>query len=66
MEEVKAVIVLSLNYSPGYNPIYIMIREIMEILVLCQNEDYHTVIKDKLKSLKNGYQINITLIQRYL
>ncbi len=51
--EVKTVIVLGLNYSPGYNPL-VHNNEInyANISVYAQNEDYHTIIKEKLGIFK--------------
>jgi len=51
--EVKTIIVLGLNYSPGYNPlVHNSEKESGNISVYAQNEDYHTVIKEKLEIFK--------------
>ena len=62
-KEVKTIIVLGLNYAPGYNPlIHNDQRSYGNISVYAQNEDYHTVIKDKLKIFKewllNEYKLD--------
>ena len=61
--EVKTIIVLGLNYSPGYNPL-VHNNEInyANISVYAQNEDYHTIIKEKLgifkKWLSSEYKLD--------
>ncbi len=51
----KSVVVLGLNYGPQGDPLAVLARrEAGAISVYAQNEDYHDVIKAKLKRLAGG------------
>ena len=50
--DAKSVIVLGLNYGPAHDPLAVLERrDTGAISVYAQNEDYHDVIKAKLKRL---------------
>jgi epoxyqueuosine reductase len=50
--DARSVIMLGLNYGPDANPLAILARrDRAAISVYAQNEDYHEVIKPRLKSL---------------
>jgi epoxyqueuosine reductase len=50
--EVRSVIMLGLNYAPGEDPLAVLAhRERGAISVYAQGDDYHDVIKKRLKSL---------------
>jgi epoxyqueuosine reductase len=50
--EVKSVIVVGMNYGPGYNPLpELEDKKAGYISVYARNRDYHDVIKGKLKQL---------------
>lgn len=62
-KKVKTIIVLGLNYAPGYNPlVHNSEKNFGNISVYAQNEDYHLVIKEKLeifkKWLSNEYHLD--------
>ena len=50
--EVRSVIMLGMNYGPGHDPLAILQeRELGAISVYAQGEDYHELIKARLKQL---------------
>ncbi len=53
--EARSVVVLGVNYGPGGDPLAILAkRDAGAISVYAQGEDYHDVIKAKLKRLAGG------------
>ena len=55
-DEVKTIIVVGLNYAPPDNPLKINnFREKANISVYAKNKDYHVIIKEKLKELKDWF-----------
>ena len=52
MSEVRSVIMLGMNYGPDGDPLAILAeRERGAISVYAQGDDYHEVIKPKLKAV---------------
>ncbi len=51
--KVETIVVIGLNYTPRKNPININnFKSKANISVYAQNEDYHTIIKEKLKKIQ--------------
>jgi epoxyqueuosine reductase len=52
MTEVRSVIMLGMNYSPGADPLAVLAaRDRGAISVYAQSDDYHEIIKPKLKAV---------------
>jgi epoxyqueuosine reductase len=50
--QAKSIILLGMNYGPGHDPLAILQhKELGAISVYAQGEDYHDVVKKKLKAL---------------
>ena len=57
--DAKSVIVLGLNYGPAHDPLAVLDeRDAGAISVYAQNEDYHDVIKAKLKRLAGAIAVD--------
>ena len=63
--EVKTVISIGLNYAPGFNPLrYNKEKKLGNISVYAQNEDYHSLIKVKLKEFRKWFLNEYGLTQK--
>lgn len=61
-KEVKTIVILGLNYTPKNNPLNDnRKKKIANISVYARNKDYHEVIGNKLKKLKNWLKIDLNI-----
>jgi epoxyqueuosine reductase len=57
--EVRAIVMLGLNYGPGVDPLAILARRLHgAVSVYAQGDDYHDIIKPRLKSLARWLTAN--------
>jgi epoxyqueuosine reductase len=53
---VRSVIMLGLNYAPDHDPLAILKdRDRGAVSVYAQGEDYHEIIKPRLKAWRDGW-----------